>query len=118
MEGVTGSVQSFNAGGVGTHLAGQEYTVCVRRERNYCTICWSADIFQVSLQTNDGGQSGSRGVSEHDKDCGRLFIPDDTIQPLYAGFQAEWCSLIGRDQQRYWALIGWGYDVVIRALMP
>ena len=42
---------------------------------------------QVSLQTNDGGQSGSRGVSEHDKDCGRLFIPDDTIQPLYAGFQ-------------------------------
>ena len=30
---------------------------------------------------------GVRGVSEHDKDCGRLFIPDDTIQPLYAGFQ-------------------------------
>ena len=26
-------------------------------------------------------------MSEHDKDCGRLFIPDDTIQPLYAGFQ-------------------------------
>ena len=47
----------------------------------------SASYFQVSLQTADGGQSGTRGVSEHDKDCGRLFIPDDTIQPLYAGFQ-------------------------------
>ena len=47
LEGVTGSVQSFNAGGTGTHLAGQEYTVCVRRERSYCTICWSAEIFQI-----------------------------------------------------------------------
>ena len=86
-EGITGTVRSFNSGGEATHLAGQQYTVCVRRERGHCSVCWSADIFQVSLQTNDGGQSGSRGVSEHDKDCGRLFIPDDTIQPLYAGFQ-------------------------------
>ncbi len=28
--GVTGTVQSFNNGGVGTHLTGQEYSVCVR----------------------------------------------------------------------------------------
>ena len=40
-----------------------------------------------SLQTDDGGESGNRGMSEHDKDCGRQFIPDDTVQPLYAGFQ-------------------------------
>ena len=41
----------------------------------------------LSLQTDDGGESGNRGMSEHDKDCGRQFIPDDTVQPLYAGFQ-------------------------------
>lgn len=30
----------------------------------------------------------NRGMSEHDKDCGRLFIPnDDTANPLYGGFQ-------------------------------
>lgn len=27
-----------------------------------------------------------RGLAEHDKDCGRAFLPDDTTQPLYAGF--------------------------------
>ena len=31
-EGTTGTVQSFNSGGAATHLAGQQYTVCVRRE--------------------------------------------------------------------------------------
>ena len=43
-----------------------------------------------SLQTDDGGMSDdhNRGMSEHDKDCGRLFIPnDDTANPLYGGFQ-------------------------------
>ena len=46
-EGVTGTVQSFNEGGQRTHLAGQQYTVCVRRQRAHCSICWAADTFQV-----------------------------------------------------------------------
>ena len=50
-EGITGTVRSFNSGGTGTHLAGQQYTVCVRRERSHCSVCWSADTFQVSLVT-------------------------------------------------------------------
>ena len=87
LTGVQGTLQSFNNGGADTHLAGQEYTACVRREKGFCSICWSAAIFQMSLQTADAGQTGARGMSEHDKDCGRAFIPDDTVQPLYAGFQ-------------------------------
>ena len=59
----------------------------MRREAGYCSICWAASVFQLSLQTGDAGESGARGMSEHDKDCGRVFIPDDTVQPLYAGFQ-------------------------------
>ena len=87
LEGTQGSLASFNNGGSATHLAGQEYTACVRREKGYCSICWAAAIFQLSLQTADSGMTGARGMSEHDKDCGRAFIPDDTVQPLYAGFQ-------------------------------
>ena len=59
----------------------------MRREAGYCSICWAASVFQLSLQTGDAGESGARGMSEHDKDCGRQFIPDDTVQPMYAGFQ-------------------------------
>ena len=47
-------------------------------------------LYCRSLQTDDGGMSDdhNRGMSEHDKDCGRLFIPnDDTANPLYGGFQ-------------------------------
>ena len=87
MTGSQGTLASFNNGGADTHLAGQEYTACIRREKGYCSICWSAAIFQMSLQTADAGETGARGMSEHDKDCGRAFIPDDTNQPLYAGFQ-------------------------------
>jgi hypothetical protein len=25
-------------------------------------------------------------LAEHDRDCGRAFLPDDINQPLYAGF--------------------------------
>ena len=32
-------------------------------------------------------KKGKNHVSISNKDCGRQFIPDDTIQPLYAGFQ-------------------------------
>ena len=87
LQGTEGSLQSFNNGGTGTHLTGQGYSACVRREKGYCSICWFADKFQMSLQTDDGGETGNRGMSEHDKDCGRAFIPDDTVMPLYAGFQ-------------------------------
>lgn len=53
--------------------------VCVIDEFNYSMF--------ASLETGDGGQSGMRGRAEHDGDCGRAFIPDDTVQPLYAGQQ-------------------------------
>ena len=33
-----------------------------------------------------GGRTVARGLAEHDKDCGRAFLPDDIVQPLYAGF--------------------------------
>ena len=40
--GVTGSIKSFNNGGEGTHLTRQQYSVCVRREKGYCSICWNS----------------------------------------------------------------------------
>ena len=110
-------MRSFNNGGEATHLTGepgavchsvelcpgQGYSACVRREAGYCSICWAASVFQMSLQTGDAGESGARGMSEHDKDCGRQFIPDDTVQPLYAGFQ----DFIEIPQGR---CVGWGLD--------
>lgn len=84
--GVSGVIQSFNDGGTGTHLTNQQYTSCVRRERGYCSICWSSTQFQLSLQTADNGVTGNKATSEHDIDCGRAFISDDTNMPTYAGF--------------------------------
>ena len=43
--GLTGSLFSFNSGGA--HLAGQQYSACVRRASGYCTICWAAQTFQL-----------------------------------------------------------------------
>ena len=44
-----------------------------RRERGYCSICWSSTSFQMSLQTADNGDTGNKGMSEYDLDCGRWF---------------------------------------------
>ena len=37
---VSGVVQSYNFDG-GSHLADQTQTICVRRERGICRICWT-----------------------------------------------------------------------------
>ncbi|XP_023319522.1 uncharacterized protein LOC111694750 isoform X2 [Eurytemora carolleeae] len=84
--GTSGNIKSFNNGGTGTHLTNQKYTACIRRERGYCSICWSSTSFQMSLQTADNGDTGNKGMSEYDLDCGRTFIPDAATMPTYAGF--------------------------------
>eukprot|EP00095_Tigriopus_kingsejongensis_P001171 maker-scaffold415_size178368-snap-gene-0.24 protein:Tk01171 transcript:maker-scaffold415_size178368-snap-gene-0.24-mRNA-1 annotation:"hypothetical protein Y032_0655g1201" len=50
----TDTVQTFNFAG-GQHLAGQDQSICVRRERNNCRICWTAAVdtdFVLSGKTN------------------------------------------------------------------
>ena len=46
--GLTGTIQSYNFAG-GHHLAGQDYTICIREEVGYCSITYSADTFKISL---------------------------------------------------------------------
>ena len=46
--GTTGTIQSYNFAG-GHHLAGQDYTICIREEAGYCSITYSADTFKISL---------------------------------------------------------------------
>lgn len=53
----TGYVQSFNWAGSDYHLADQRQVICVRRERSYDTICYSADSisdFDVSGTVTNG----------------------------------------------------------------
>eukprot|EP00095_Tigriopus_kingsejongensis_P006201 maker-scaffold252_size238019-snap-gene-1.40 protein:Tk06201 transcript:maker-scaffold252_size238019-snap-gene-1.40-mRNA-1 annotation:"hypothetical protein TcasGA2_TC003271" len=51
-------VQTYNYNnGNGQHLANQKQTVCVRREKGFCQICWMAladDDFQVSGEETKG----------------------------------------------------------------
>ena len=57
--GTSGLLSSYNYEG-GLHLASQLYSICVRPERGYCSIAFTAvdtDTFQVSGQ-NPGGTSG------------------------------------------------------------
>ncbi len=55
---LTDVVQTFNFNsGRGEHLADQDQSVCVRRERSYCRICWTP------MQTDDFAVSGIRGIS-------------------------------------------------------
>ena len=46
--GTTGTIQSYNFAG-GHHLAGQDYTACIREEAGYCSITYTADTFKLSL---------------------------------------------------------------------
>ena len=41
--------------GDGYHLANQEQNICIRREKDYCEICYSA------VKNNDFGISGGAG---------------------------------------------------------
>ena len=52
ISGATGFIQSYNYAG-GLHLANQDYSACVRTERGYCSIGYTATdatSFQISSQ--------------------------------------------------------------------
>ena len=56
--GTSGTISSYNYDG-GSHLANQLYSICVRPERGYCSLSYTAldtESFQVSGQ-NPGGTS-------------------------------------------------------------
>ena len=46
--GATGQIESYNFAG-GRHLANQKQTVCIRRERGNCRICYTAALTDVGL---------------------------------------------------------------------
>jgi len=53
----TGMVQNYNYdNGNGVHLANQDQSICIRRERGQCRICWFTETpdmdFQISGPTN------------------------------------------------------------------
>merc|ERR1719220_936560 len=67
--GAMGTVSTFNwaTATTSTHLANQDYTVCVRRLADRCTICWSPIISgrnaPVAPATAPLAQRGSFGLS-------------------------------------------------------
>jgi len=64
----TGTLTSFNFAG-GTHLANQDYCMCVRKERNACTICYSA----IPTTANNLGLGGATAIANeqsYDTACG------------------------------------------------
>ena len=63
----TGTVKSFNYDG-GLHLANQDQNICVRREINYCAVCWSAASKAFDVSSKGDPDVGVSGVSE--KCCG------------------------------------------------
>ena len=63
-------MQSYNWGG-GHHLAGQDYTICIREEASYCSITYTADTFKLSLGVN----------------------PTPAFDATFAGAGAENCNL-------------------------
>merc|ERR1712241_825312 len=96
--GDTGTVSSFNYAAVGTstHMAAQNYDVCVRAGVDKCAICWVASTagaaairgsFGLSLSGAEAAAQGAMGT-----DCTTDFvsIPGGqavaaTISPLVAG---------------------------------
>jgi len=61
--GTTGSVMSYNFDG-GMHLADQNHLFCVRKERNYCRICWSvADAADLVLSRKTPEMKGKTGAT-------------------------------------------------------
>ena len=52
-----------------THLQNQDYNICVRRDKNYCVICWAdwyytagAGSFGLSLSPNAGAVKAGVGT--------------------------------------------------------
>merc|ERR1739838_454794 len=58
--GATGTVNTFNWAAVATstHLANQDYDICVRRLADRCSICWSPIISGQNAATTARGTFG------------------------------------------------------------
>lgn len=65
----TGTIQSFNNGGTGLHLAAQDYRLCVRPNRGMCSICYSAATTDFGLGVYSKGTDAN---SFADTYCGTL----------------------------------------------
>jgi hypothetical protein len=66
MTGTTGYIKSFNYDS-GVHLANQNYQICIRAERNMCTVSYAAlspTTFQMSGSTPASGDVQTYGCSE------------------------------------------------------
>lgn len=69
-------VQTYNFDG-GNHLADQDQSICVRRERSQCRICWS------TMATADYGLSGltnSNGLTAVSSPSRKLSIARENIE--------------------------------------
>jgi len=68
MTGSTGTIETYNYNsGGGVLLANQDYSICIRDERTYCSICyWTATTFKMSVP-NGIAAIGELGV---DTNCG------------------------------------------------
>jgi len=78
--GTTGTVSSFNYDSTSTtkrHLSNQDYEMCFRRESGYCSICYIATAFGLSLSLSDTAAQGAI-VSNCQLDY--LQIPDGMTQ--------------------------------------
>lgn len=80
-DSTTGTIKSYNYDG-GQHLADQKQTICIRRERGKCRICYSAssDDFMLSGKTSKSSafissccSYGTKGTKTSGYDC--LEIP-------------------------------------------
>ena len=80
LTGVTGTVQSFNFASTNTPqwLEGT-YTICVRREAGYCTICYQQSTDANSFQTDTTIAAGASGTSSCTDTIARVFIPDSNV---------------------------------------
>ena len=103
--GTTGYIYSYNYAG-GVHLANQQYTNCIRAERGYCSIGYTAVTstdFQISLITPTasptaignygdlctldyitifGGGETATASSNNDRFCGSLLVYDSSPTAL------------------------------------
>ena len=63
----TGTIASFNWDTSSTttsitqyHLSSQQYDICIRRARSYCSVCYSPQI--ISTTTGTASSYGVRGI--------------------------------------------------------
>ena len=70
---ITGTIQTYNYDGSGGHLANQKQTICIRREKGYCKICYTTESvtdFAVSGSKASESMSKNSGFIAASKCCG------------------------------------------------